>query len=414
MALKSWAMPFCEMRNLSNGPGFWKLSGSGTNEYYLRYPYDALALPVDNILSVKQEIPYGVPYLLSSLQYDSGTPGALDAGNYGIGNNDNLYMNTLYIRLKDDSNPNNLDYTQRLIAGAGIMNGTSSWTQSSASTNEYYFNSPIQVQELVNCLYAEGMNFPSSMTPGTVGTLEPGQFGLALSDPTDAESLTLFVRMPADADPDNFTLMISFDLHGGDADPDYTWVASDAFMDDYLLLWKYEATDGAPTPAISEEPQLLLLNGSILPKSSNPFSISPENPSRYYSNIAQNEWAYGGRMVDGSSYENLYIRLKNEFNPNYLKKDLIQIPQYNVLVDNTDFSQCVIIDTLFINKDSRNAQVHVRIVDSDSSERFAFTVDVNAGSTHHIDRKIILNAGDKLLVQSTTEFMSVYANGDQS
>lgn len=412
MTLKSWTMPFCEMQSLSSGPGLWRLSASGTNEYYLE-DYDYFdcpenALPVDSIMAMMQDVPYGVQYQPSATQYSPGTPGALASGTFGIGDNDGLSKNALYVRLRDDSDPNSL-VDGSLSAVAVVQPDTSSWVQSTEAQNEYYYNAPIVLWELSRCSFMVGWSEETLLTNGTVGSLQPGEFGLRQSDITDPNSLTLHVRLPDDIDPDTVMLVMYFPIYGGEANPDITWVSSNTILENYALLYTYLDTSDWDTSIITEEPIALLLNGTPVSKVDGHFDEYDKSAS-----VAQNEWTYGGRKVDRTTHDNLYIRLENDFCPKYLRKDSIQIPQYNTLVDNTGYSQCVIIDMLFNNQDTRDAQVYVRVEDSDSNEKFMFVFDIGAKTTYHLNRKMVLNSGDKLLLQSTTEFVSIYANGDQN
>ena len=92
---KNW-----EPWSLVNEDYSWTLSGSGTNEYYVRN--DASASP--NIS--------GKPGAVAVLGTDlsEGTLGSLTAGQWAYGDNDTLGYSTVYVRLQDNVDPDTKDY----------------------------------------------------------------------------------------------------------------------------------------------------------------------------------------------------------------------------------------------------------------------------------------------------------------
>ena len=75
----------------TNGGSDWTASGSGTNEYYRTLPSNS----VEEFL-----VPYEDGTALSE-----GTLGSLSVSEYGIGDNDTLGSNHLYVRLSDGADP---------------------------------------------------------------------------------------------------------------------------------------------------------------------------------------------------------------------------------------------------------------------------------------------------------------------
>jgi hypothetical protein len=402
MTLKSWAMPSCEMRSLTHGLRNWKLSSNGTNEYYLDYWPDAF--PLNSIMGFQLVQPYGEIY--DPVMIDSGTPGTLTPGTYAVGDNDGLSKDVLYVRLPDSSNPNDLD-AYSLHVMVVMQPDTDSWVQSSANPSEYFCAATVYVPKLSECGAISGFDM-QSLTQGIAGSLEPNQYDVQLSDLEDEYSLTVHIRLLDDVDPNTLSIMFSFEICGGILDPVNKWRVSDIRSTNGpgVSVYRYSDANYSSASVVTEEPPVLLLDGVPIPKAPKANGSILE--------IEANQWIYAGRELDGTSHDNVCVSLRNSFDPNYLKKDLIQIPRYNTLIDNTGFNQCVIISMLFFNQDSRETQVYIRIQDSDSNEKFKYVINMGANTTYALDRKLVLQAGDKLQVQSTTEYMSIHASGDQS
>jgi hypothetical protein len=81
-------------RYVIGGDWSWTLSGSGTNEYYLRT--NASANPT---------FPSPVGVVENGTAMSAGSLGSLAAGEYAFGNNDSLGYSTLYVRLTDSTDP---------------------------------------------------------------------------------------------------------------------------------------------------------------------------------------------------------------------------------------------------------------------------------------------------------------------
>jgi hypothetical protein len=74
----------------------WTVSGSGTNEYYLRTAANASPGFVSQPAAV----------YINGSSATEGTVGSLSAGQWDYGDNDTLGYNTIYVRLSDGANPN--------------------------------------------------------------------------------------------------------------------------------------------------------------------------------------------------------------------------------------------------------------------------------------------------------------------
>ena len=99
MALKSWNLASCPLKSLTDGSSDNWTASVTSGEYY--YMGDTL-----------QTAPNTVK--INSLGASEGTPGSLAAGEWAYGDNDGLGVDTLYVRLSDDTDPdsNCADYVQ--------------------------------------------------------------------------------------------------------------------------------------------------------------------------------------------------------------------------------------------------------------------------------------------------------------
>lgn len=87
-----------QRHNLRNGAYRWQVSGSGTNEYYVR-----------NVGGTNPEIvatpPTSGGIYVNGVAATKGTLGSLAAGEWGYGDNDTLGYSTIYVRLADGADP---------------------------------------------------------------------------------------------------------------------------------------------------------------------------------------------------------------------------------------------------------------------------------------------------------------------
>ena len=124
--------------SLRNASYSWTLSGSGTNEYYLRTSGGANPGLTATPTSV----------YLNGASVTSGSLGSLTAGHWAYGNNDTLGYNTLYVRTSGSVDPDTLsaDYVQMLqtpiaadnvtipVGAYGVIDGSD---QSSVAINRF-------------------------------------------------------------------------------------------------------------------------------------------------------------------------------------------------------------------------------------------------------------------------------------
>lgn len=89
--------------SLRNAGFSWTVSGSGTNEYYVRTAANANP-------GFQATPPTTSGVYINGSAATKGTLGALTAGQWGYGDNDTLGYSTVYVRLSDGTDPDSKDY----------------------------------------------------------------------------------------------------------------------------------------------------------------------------------------------------------------------------------------------------------------------------------------------------------------
>ena len=123
----------------------WTVSGSGTNEYYVR-----TSAPANPGFQATPPTTNGV--YINGTAATKGTLGALTAGQWGFGDNDTLGYSTVYVRLSDGTDPDSKDahYVQfrqipqatehvRIPAGSGTI--SSNMDQSAVAIGDFIVES---------------------------------------------------------------------------------------------------------------------------------------------------------------------------------------------------------------------------------------------------------------------------------
>ena len=92
--------------SIRNSRWNWTLSGSGTNEYYLRTSGSA-----------NPDLPEPTAVNENAVAMTPGTVGSLAAGEWDYGDNDTLGYSTIYVRLSDSTDPDGkaTDYVQAVM-----------------------------------------------------------------------------------------------------------------------------------------------------------------------------------------------------------------------------------------------------------------------------------------------------------
>ena len=293
--------------NFTAGAYRFEDSGSGTDEYYL-----------EKIGGASPAI-IGVPYIFSSANssgqsnYQQGTLGSLDVGEFAVGDNDTLGYNCLYIR-QPDANPGSYSGATGVWAdlryGIDISGAVNEWASSGSGTNEYYLQTRgggaptnFYISEIIGGTYFEKSRpytirlvepTVATSTEGTLGSLNNLEFGLGDND--SLSYTTLYVRDNT-ANPSGrkipstskgiFNASCYYDLDSGNG---FKWNVSSVSSQIFYLT-----TTGGADPGL-DAPSIMWYDYG-----------SGKNAMSQASLAFDRRWRYGD-PYDSLGYDTIYVR----------------------------------------------------------------------------------------------------------